>query len=107
MKNAWHNFSPKIFRTVFLFNWDGENISEHSVLRNYLRIHMQNGKTMLNLRKFRQNIHPLLSKMLVKLFRRGISAILSSKCLQIDKLIIDAANRKVLITMIEVIDEKE
>jgi hypothetical protein len=33
--------------------------------------------------------------------------ILSSKCLQIDKLIIDAANRKVLITMIEVIDEKE
>ena len=33
--------------------------------------------------------------------------ILGSKCLQIDKLIIDAANRKVLITMIEVIDEKE
>ena len=31
MKNAWHNFSPKIFWTVFLFNWDGENISEHTV----------------------------------------------------------------------------
>ena len=34
LKNAWHNFSPKIFRTVFLFNWDVENVSEYSVLRN-------------------------------------------------------------------------
>jgi hypothetical protein len=32
MKNAWHIFSPKIFRTVFLFNWDVENVSEYSVL---------------------------------------------------------------------------
>ena len=83
MKIAWHNFSPKILRTVFLYNWDGENISEHSVLRNYLRIHMQNGKTMLNSRKFRQNIHPLLSKMLVKLFRRGIPGSVSGIVLEI------------------------
>jgi hypothetical protein len=34
MKNAWHNFSPKILRTVFLFNWDVENVSEYSILRN-------------------------------------------------------------------------
>jgi hypothetical protein len=28
----------------FLFNWDGENVSEYSVFRNYLRKYMRNGK---------------------------------------------------------------
>jgi hypothetical protein len=73
LKNAWHNFSPKIFRTVFLFNWDVENVSEYSVLRNCLRKYMQNGKTMLDLTKFRQNFHPVWAKMMTNLFRRGIS----------------------------------
>ena len=34
---------------------------------------MQNGKTMLNLTKFRQNFHPVWAKMMANLFRRGIS----------------------------------
>jgi hypothetical protein len=32
-------------------------------------------KTMLNYRKFRQNPHPVLAKMMAKLFRRGISGL--------------------------------
>jgi hypothetical protein len=36
---------------------------------------MQNGKTMLNLTKFRQNLHPVWAKMMANLFRRGISVI--------------------------------
>jgi hypothetical protein len=75
MKNAWHNFSPKIFRTVFLFNWDVENVSEYSVLRNKLRKYILNGKTLLNLTKFRQNFHPVWAKMMANLFRGGISAL--------------------------------
>jgi hypothetical protein len=34
---------------------------------------MQNGKTMLNLTKFRQNFHPVWAKMMANLFRHGIS----------------------------------
>jgi NAD(P)-dependent dehydrogenase (short-subunit alcohol dehydrogenase family) len=37
---------------------------------------MQNGKTMLNLTKFRQNFHPVWAKMMANLFRRGISVVL-------------------------------
>ena len=37
---------------------------------------MQNGKTMLNLTKFRQNFHPVWAKMTANLFRGGISALL-------------------------------
>jgi hypothetical protein len=36
---------------------------------------MQNGKTMLNLTKFRQNFHPVWAKMMANLFRRGISEV--------------------------------
>jgi len=36
---------------------------------------MQNGKTMLNLKKFRQNFHPVWAKMMANLFRRGISVL--------------------------------
>jgi hypothetical protein len=37
---------------------------------------MQNGKTMLNLRKFRQNIHPVWAKMMAKLFGKKLNRIL-------------------------------
>ena len=33
---------------------------------------MQNGKTMLDSPKFRQNFHPVWAKMMANLFRRGI-----------------------------------
>jgi hypothetical protein len=36
---------------------------------------MQNGKTILNLTKFRQKFHPVWAKMMANLFRRGISAL--------------------------------
>jgi hypothetical protein len=57
----------------FHFNWDFENVSEYSVLTNQLRKYMQNGKTMLNLTKFRQNFHAVWVKMMANLFRGGIS----------------------------------
>jgi hypothetical protein len=51
MKNAWHNLSPKIFRTDFLCNWDSENVSEYSVLRNLFQKYMQNDKNNAKLNK--------------------------------------------------------
>lgn len=40
---------------------------------------MQNGKTMLNLTKFRQNFRPVWAKMMANLFRRGISGVFFGK----------------------------
>ena len=39
---------PKL---LFLFNRDGENVSQNLVLRNCLRKYVQNGKTVLDFRK--------------------------------------------------------
>jgi len=44
---------PKL---LLLSNWDVDNILENSVLRNCLRKYLRNGKTMLDLTKFRRYI---------------------------------------------------
>jgi len=68
MKNARHNYCSEIFRTVFLFNWDGENVPEYSVLRNCLRKYMQNGKNNAKLRMFSQPARPGWLKMMANDF---------------------------------------
>jgi hypothetical protein len=57
---------PKL---LFLFNRDGENVSQYSVLRNCLRKYMQMSQTMLNFRE----VPPTLSLCLGKNDGRFIS----------------------------------
>jgi len=45
------NIALKYPKLLFLFNWDVENVSEYSILRNCLRKYMQGSKTMLNFRE--------------------------------------------------------
>jgi hypothetical protein len=44
---------------LVLFNRDVENVSEYSVLRNCLRKYLQNGRKVLNSKKFGQDLHPV------------------------------------------------
>ncbi len=46
----------------FLFNQDGENVSEYSILRNYLRKYMQNGKNNAKLNQVPPNSSPGLGE---------------------------------------------
>jgi len=41
-----------------LFNWDGENASEYSILRNYLRKCLQKGKNNAKLKKVQPKSSP-------------------------------------------------
>ncbi len=52
----------KYFRQFFLFNRDGENGSEYSVLRNYLRKYMQITKNNAKLKKVQPKFPPCLGE---------------------------------------------
>jgi hypothetical protein len=49
-------------------NWDGENVSEYSVLRDCLHKNIQNGMYEATLRKFSKNSNPVSAKMMKKYF---------------------------------------
>lgn len=55
-------FLRKYTGLFFLFNWDGENVSEYSVLRNYLRKYMQKGKNNAKLKKVPSKFSPGLGE---------------------------------------------
>jgi len=80
MKNAWHNYRSEKYRTVFLFNCDGENVPEYSILRDCLRKYMQNGKNNAKLNKDPTSFSPAFGENDGNIFRRGIS-VLFSRCI--------------------------
>jgi len=64
-------------KPLFLFNLEGENVSKHSVSRNcWQKIYIMT-KIKLYLKRFSQNSHPIGTKLMAKLFRRGISVLIS------------------------------
>jgi len=52
----------KYTKPYFLFNWDGEKVSEYMVLRNYLRKYIQNGKNNAKLKKVQPRFSPRLGE---------------------------------------------
>jgi hypothetical protein len=52
----------------FPFNRDGENVPKYSVLRNYLRKYMQNGKNYAKLNKAPSKFSPSLGENDGKMF---------------------------------------
>jgi hypothetical protein len=66
--NAWHDYGLKYSGQFFVFNRDGENVSEYSVLRNYLRKFMQKGNNYAKLKKVLPNPSPGLGENDGKMF---------------------------------------
>ena len=61
LKNAWHNFFLYAGQ-FFLFIRHRENVSEYSVMRNYLRKYLLNGKSNAILKKALSKFSPGLGK---------------------------------------------
>jgi hypothetical protein len=57
------------------FNQDGENISEYSGMKIYLRKNMRNGKNNAKLTIVSPKFSPIWEKLMAKLFQRGISVV--------------------------------